>query len=87
MAFLRPFGGAERVVDLREEQGEFSGHGGGDFGVLRELFRLLSEGSAEALTGIEASVESHVMALAAERSRLSGGLTVELAAFEKEALA
>lgn len=84
---VRPFGQPERVVDLREEEGEFSGHGGGDFGLLHGFFRVLSSGGAGALTGIEASVESHVMALAAERSRLSGGETVELAEFERQALA
>ena len=84
---LRPFGGAARVIDLKEEGGEFSGHGGGDFGLLHGFFQTLAAGGDQALTGIEASVESHVMALAAERSRLAGGKTVELAAFEREAMA
>ena len=34
---------------------------------------------------VDTSVESHVMALAAERSRALGGETVTLADFEKEA--
>ncbi len=81
-----PFGGPARIIDLKEEQGEFSGHGGGDFGLLHGLFALLASGGTQALTGVEASVESHVMALAAERSRLEGGRTVDLAAFEKLAI-
>ena len=40
---------------------------------------LIESGGAESLTGIDASVESHVMALAAEASRLRGGETVVLA--------
>ena len=83
---LRPFGGQERVIDLSEQAGQFSGHGGGDFGLLDGFFTLLASGGTEALTGVEASVESHVMALAAERSRLDRGATVTLADFEKEVL-
>ena len=80
---VRLFGGPERLIDLKEEQGEFSGHGGGDFGLLHGLFSLLAAGGTEGLTGIEASVESHVMALAAERSRLEGGRTVTMAEMER----
>ena len=82
---VRPFGQPERVVDLDKQAAEASGHGGGDFGLLDGFFALLASGGTEALTGIEASVESHVMALAAERSRLTGGAAVTLADFEKEA--
>ena len=77
---LRRFGRPEQVIDLREEGGEFSGHGGGDFGLMRQFCRLIREGG-EALTGVDASVESHVMALAAEASRLDGGRTITLADF------
>ena len=77
---LRRFGKPEQVIDLREEGGEFSGHGGGDFGLMRQFCRLIREGG-EALTGVDASVESHVMALAAEASRLDGGRTITLADF------
>ncbi len=84
---LRPFGRKEQVFDLKEQAGEFSGHGGGDFGLLHSFFDLLASGDTQGLTGIEASVESHVMALAAERSRIQGGRTVTLEELEKEALA
>ena len=78
---LRRFGQPERVIDLREENGEFSGHGGGDFGLMRSFCRLIAAGGTEGLTGVDASVESHVMALAAEASRRDGGRTVTLAEF------
>ena len=40
-------------------------------------------GGAEGLTSVDASVESHVMALTAEHSRTRGGAAVELAKFVK----
>ena len=42
---------------------------------------LIASGGTEGLTGIDVSVESHVMAMAAEASRLAGGRTVTLAEF------
>ena len=79
--WLRPFGGPERVIDLHEEEGEFSGHGGGDFGLMAGFCRLMADGGTQGLTGVDVSVESHVMALAAEASRLDGGRTITLADF------
>lgn len=78
---LRRFGRPEETIDLSEEGGQFSGHGGGDFGLMASFCRLMAEGGADALTGVDASVESHVMALAAEASRLDGGRTITLAEF------
>ena len=43
--------------------------------------RLIARGGGAGLTGVDASVESHVMALAAEASRLDGGRTIALAGF------
>ncbi len=78
---LRRFGRPEETIDLREEGGAYSGHGGGDFGLMAAFCRLIAQGGADGLTGIGASVESHVMALAAEASRLDGGRTITLADF------
>lgn len=82
---LRPFGRPEQVIDLREESGETSGHGGGDAGLMKSFCRLISgrdpQGPIQGLTSVDASVESHVMALAAEASRLAGGATIALADF------
>ncbi len=76
--YVRRFGKGEEVIDLSAPKGEFAGHGGGDEGIMNGLCDLLESGGTEALTGIDASVESHVMALAAERSRLEGGRTIDL---------
>ena len=48
------------------------GHGGGDSGLIGKLYEVLS-GEQQAATSLEASVESHLMGIAAEKSRLSGG--------------
>lgn len=51
-----------------------SGHGGGDFGIVRELIRQIREGStADHLAAFEMSLESHKIAFAAEASRLALG--------------
>ncbi|MBP5321736.1 MAG: Gfo/Idh/MocA family oxidoreductase [Kiritimatiellae bacterium] len=51
-----------------------SGHGGGDFGIVRELIRQLRHGTeADHLQAFERSLESHKIAFAAERSRLAQG--------------
>jgi len=48
-----------------------SGHGGGDYGILRDFVRLVRDNRIdESLALADVSVQSHVMAFAAERSRL-----------------
>ena len=52
---------------------EFSayGHGGGDFGLARDWVHAIAKNNPALLTStIDASIESHVMGFAAERSRL-----------------
>ncbi|MBO9605762.1 MAG: Gfo/Idh/MocA family oxidoreductase [Paenibacillaceae bacterium] len=47
------------------------GHGGGDFGIMRDFIRSVRCGEADSgLTGARISVQSHLMAFAAEKSRL-----------------
>ncbi len=48
------------------------GHGGGDEGLAAAFVHSLSNGSAEALTSARNSLESHLMAFAAEDARTSG---------------
>ncbi len=48
------------------------GHGGGDFGLVRDWVRAIAAENPALLTStIDASIESHVMGFAAERSRLN----------------
>ena len=81
--FLRRFGQPEEVIRL-DAGADQLGHGGGDSGLMEQLCELISGGGTEGLTGIDVSVESHVMALAAEASRLAGGKVISLAEFEGE---
>lgn len=47
-------------------------HGGGDSLLMEDFIRNLESGSAESKTTIERSIESHIMAYAAELSRVTG---------------
>jgi len=59
-----------KIITLRSEGGP-QGHGGGDYGVMRDFIRLVrTDGRAEGLTSAAISVQSHLMAFAAEQSRL-----------------
>ena len=64
---LWPFGGTERTVEV--VQSDHSGHGGGDYGLLRDFIRVLRHGG-ESRSSAKASLQSHLICFAAERSRL-----------------
>lgn len=51
---------------------EPGGHGGGDYSLVSELYDILN-GNGEARSSLEASIESHLMGIAAEESRIDGG--------------
>ena len=59
------------------------GHGGGDAGVMRAFVRAVRGADSGALTSARASLESHLLAFAAERSRITGA-TVDMAAYRAE---
>jgi predicted dehydrogenase len=62
-------------------EGGRQGHGGGDAGVMRAFLKLVGQGRWEDVpTSAAASVESHLMAFAAEASRIERR-TVDLSAF------
>lgn len=67
-------------VDIPPAEG---GHGGGDFGVVRAFLRAV-RGEAEALTPAREALESHLLAFAAEESRLNGTV-VDMADFRARA--
>ena len=62
-----------------------TGHSGGDEGIMEEFVSIL-KGERENTNTIAQSVHSHVMAFAAEESRLTGR-TVDVADFEKSVMA
>jgi hypothetical protein len=50
------------------------GHGGGDEGLAAAFVHALSRGTPEVLTSARNSLESHLMAFAAESARTEGGV-------------
>lgn len=56
-----------------EDMGGHVGHGGGDMGLIKDFLRLVREdGKSQGLTSAHHSVQSHLMAFAAEQSRMDG---------------
>lgn len=74
------FGKEPQIIDLGKEEKDFAGHGGGDR-LLMEQFVDLMQGKEPdgTITTLETSVESHLVALAAEKSRLENGESIEIA--------
>ncbi|MBR5736762.1 MAG: Gfo/Idh/MocA family oxidoreductase [Bacteroidales bacterium] len=61
----------EEVAEVPEYAG--SGHGGGDYGLMRDFVEAVAAQDASQLSStVDVSIESHVMGFAAERSRISG---------------
>lgn len=59
--------GDRQVIKLNASE---LGHGGGDEGIMREFVRNVNDSEKIGLTSINVSVQSHLMAFAAEESRL-----------------
>ncbi|SFT03784.1 Gfo/Idh/MocA family protein [Paenibacillus sp. BC26] len=70
-----------------EMPGGYSGHGGGDYGLMSDFIGLVKSGAAagDSLTSAAKSVQSHMMAFAAEASRLEKRV-IGLDAFSNEYL-
>ena len=77
---VMPYGKPDEIIDVRKLADDVSGHGGGDSRLLREFIDLARGeiGVSGTMTSIDRSVESHLVALAAEESRKNGGCAVEL---------
>lgn len=70
---LSRFGKEKEEINVQTTQGTFAGHGGGDAMMMQELVDLLQGNRTQLDSGLERSIESHIVALLAERSRLNGG--------------
>ncbi|WP_219835713.1 Gfo/Idh/MocA family protein [Paenibacillus sp. R14(2021)] len=65
------FGTGKREVITLGDPGGHVGHGGGDYGLMKDFLNVIrSNGHTEILTSASTSVQSHMMAFAAEQSRL-----------------
>ena len=69
---LHKYGQEKEIIDTKALIEGGYGHGGGDQGLVNQLYSIL-DGENAAATSFEASVESHLMGICAEESRLAGG--------------
>ena len=76
MIIVKRYGQEIETVKISEVIKKKFGHGGGEIGLMQSLYDTLS-GNATSATSLEASVESHLMALCAEESRLAGGKLIK----------
>ncbi|NLN50104.1 MAG: Gfo/Idh/MocA family oxidoreductase [Acholeplasmataceae bacterium] len=79
---VTPFGQEPKVIVPKKIK---SGHGGGDAGFMINFMESYLSGKEFAST-LEKSIESHVMAFAAEDSRLNGGQVVGIQEFHDKVL-
>ena len=72
---LQRFGEEKQTIPV-DMGGEASGHGGGDYGIMRDFLSVLHNGG-ESRTSADVSLQSHLICFAAERSR-KNDIVVEL---------
>lgn len=78
--------GIETCMDLDISDDGYEGHGGGDGGLVRALYDEMTSADAVAMrSSIQRSLQSHLMAFAAEESRLTGA-TIRLDEFKNRHL-
>jgi hypothetical protein len=68
------------VEHINVDTGDTSGHGGGDSGIMRSFINTLNGQPDEHSTTARQSLESHLLAFAAEEARLSNR-TIDMEAF------
>ncbi len=80
---VRVFGGEEEIIDLKSIGSDLKGHGGGDSGIIADFLDMLIDETEpnDRTTTLEASMTSHYLALAAEKSRLCGGKPIDMKEF------
>lgn len=80
------FGEEMQTIDLNALTDNFTGHGGGDAGLMKDVLQYFrrDEFDRTAVTFIDHSAESHYMAFAAEESRKNGGELIDMAEYKKK---
>ena len=76
-------GAEEGEREVIHPQEATSGHSGGDSGIVEDFMAMLEGRLGESATDIHESVESHMMACAAEEARLTGSV-VSIAGFRQK---
>lgn len=74
---VEPYGKPSYEIDVNQLATDFSNHGGGDR-LLLEDFITFTNGGGEGRTLLSESIESHLMAFCAERSRQNNGESVKI---------
>jgi len=74
---VKIFGQPDKVDHFAELPDVTGGHGGGDAALLKTLYDIVV-GNIVAETALEQSIESHLMCIAAEESRINNGKLIEL---------
>ena len=74
-----PFGKDKQIYNVSNSEDDAFSHSGGDLRLLQSFAKFMKTGQADSsITTIDVSVASHLVALAAEQSRLAGGKVVKL---------
>lgn len=74
-------------TDITSNQDITGGHGGADTMIMFELYDYLTDNyDSYSICPIDDTCDNHLIAFAAEYSRVNGGKTVELAEFKKEVM-
>ena len=79
---VKPYFGEVTTYNIKDLAIDDSGHGGGDGGLINAMYDIL-EGKSVSYTSLEESVESHLIGICAEESRLDGGKVVYVHKGEK----
>lgn len=72
---VKPYFKEKEVYDINLLDESGWGHGGGDAGIVNSMYEILTD-TAKEYTSLIESVESHLIGICAEESRLNGGKTV-----------
>ncbi len=67
----------EEIINMKDLVDRSNLHGGGDVGLVEDLYDMLS-GKAAQKTSLEVSAESHYIGFAAEESRKKGGIPINI---------
>jgi predicted dehydrogenase len=73
---IKPYFDKKQIINLGADNGGW-GHAGGDAGLINSMYDILT-GKIQNPTTLEESVESHLIGICAEKSRLSGGKSVDV---------
>jgi predicted dehydrogenase len=71
-------GAIEKITLPAPDEGEYAGHGGGDYGLINALSGIIHGTTNSASSLIETAIEGHLIGFSAEESRLKGGVKVSI---------